>query len=92
MCTRPEIHFCLHVKVTLMHYPETLHVCLTIDGQVCFHRWLFADDVKPRWCISWPEGINRASWGTKLLLMAVLASPVAQFEGTAFLFMSKWLL
>ena len=42
------------------------------------------------------EGIHRAAWGTKLLLMAVLASLVdcisiiLYTEGTALLFESKW--
>ena len=29
---------------------------MAIDGQVCFHRWLFADPVKPSWCITGPVG------------------------------------
>ena len=30
--------------------------CLAINGQVCFHRWLFADPVRPCWCIKGPVG------------------------------------
>ena len=38
----------LYVKVSLnmrMHYSET-------SSTVCFHRWLFANAVEPRECIS----------------------------------------
>ena len=31
---------------------------LAIDGQVCFYRWLFADAVKPRRCMSWSWGVS----------------------------------
>ena len=52
--------------------------CLTIDGQVCFYRRPFSDAVEPWGCISWPWGAltNRTAWGTKLLLTAVMSSPV----------------
>ena len=30
--------------------------CLAIDSQVCFHGQLFADLVKPSWCITGPTG------------------------------------
>ena len=39
----------LNIKPTLLYYPETPNT-LTIDGQACFHRRLFADPVKPLRC------------------------------------------
>ena len=61
--------FYLYVKVTFMHYQETLLKYLTIDGQVCFYRQPFANAVEPRGCISWPwgaligmHGIPSCSW------------------------------
>ena len=55
--------------------------CLAIDGQVCFHRWPFADPVKLGWCITWPVGplgsTNQNWLCTKLLPMAVSIYPVA---------------
>ena len=42
------------------------------DGQVCFHRRLFADPLKPQRCTTEPErpldGINKDLGGAKLLL------------------------
>ena len=42
------------------------------DGQVCFHRRLFADPVKPQMCTTEPvkplDGINKDVGGAKLLL------------------------
>ena len=36
---------------------------MSIDSQVCFHRWLFADAVRPRWCITGPVGpLVRIGW------------------------------
>ena len=53
---------------------------MAIDGQVCFHRWPFADPVKPRWCITGPVGTlgsTNENWlCARLLSMAVLIYPV----------------
>ena len=53
---------------------------MAIDSQVCFHRWLFANPVKPRRCITGPVGplgsTNQNWLGAKLLPMAVLIYPV----------------
>ena len=42
------------------------------DGQVCFHRGLFANPVKPQRCTTEPvrslDGINKDVDGAKLLL------------------------
>ena len=50
------------------------------DGQVCFHRRLFANTVKPQRCTTEPvrplDGINKDVGGTKLLLMATSVYPV----------------
>ena len=54
--------------------------CLAIDSQVCFHGWLFADRVKPSWCITGSTGplgsTNQNLLCAKLLPMAVLIYPV----------------
>ena len=54
--------------------------CMTIDSQVCFHKWLFVDPVKLSWCIAEPVGqlgsTNQDSLGAKLLPMDVSAYPV----------------
>ena len=44
--------FRLCVKVTLMQYPELRIKYLTIDGEICFHRCLVANAVKPQGYIS----------------------------------------
>ena len=53
---------------------------MAIHGQVCFHRWLFANRVKPHWCITGPVvplGCTNQSWcGVKLLTMSVSTHPV----------------
>ena len=50
---------------------------MLIDGQVCFYKQPFADAVEPQGCIFLAQkGINRTAWVTKLLLTAVLSSPV----------------
>ena len=50
------------------------------DGQVCFHRRLFSDPVKPQRCITEPvrplDGINKDVGGAKLLLTTTSAYPV----------------
>ena len=66
ICTT-EIHF-LPVRKS---YTHALPKYLTIDGQVYFHRWLFADVVEAR---GW--GIIRTAWDTKLLQMTILAHSV----------------
>ena len=58
-----EIHF-LPVQERYIHVLSRNTNCLTIDGQVCFYRRLFADAVKPRRCISW-------SWGALIGLHGV---------------------
>ena len=54
--------------------------CMAIDSQVCFHRQLFADPVKPSWCITGPVGplgnTNQNWLGAKLLPIAVSIYPV----------------
>ena len=41
----------LNIKITLLVLPRnTKH--LATDGQVCFHRQLFANSVKPSKCIT----------------------------------------
>ena len=53
---------------------------VAIDGQVCFHRWLFSNPVKPRWGFTVPFGLpgsTNQNWlCARLLLMAVLIYPV----------------
>ena len=53
---------------------------MTIHSQVCFHRWLFAERVKPHWCITRPVGplgrTNQSWCGVKLLKMSVSTHPV----------------
>ena len=50
------------------------------DGQVCFHRRLFADPVKPQRCTTEPvrplNGINKDVGGAKLLLTTTSVYPV----------------
>ena len=50
------------------------------DGQVCFHRRLFADPVKPQRCTTEPvrplDGINKDVGGAKLLLTPTSVYPV----------------
>ena len=54
--------------------------CLAIDSQVCFHGGLFADRVKPSWCITGstgPLGSTNQNWlCAKLLPMAISTYPV----------------
>ena len=55
---------------------------MAIDGQVCrgFYRWLFANPVKPCWCITGPVGplgsTNQNWLHVRLLPMAVSIYPV----------------
>ena len=50
------------------------------DGQVCFHRRVFANHVKPQRCTTEPvrplDGINKNVGGAKLLLMTTSVYPV----------------
>ena len=50
------------------------------DGQVCFHRRLSADPVKPQRCTTEPvrplDGINKDVGGAKLLLTTTSVYPV----------------
>ena len=64
MDANTEIHF-LPVDKSHTHAlsKDTKH--LSLDGHVCFNRWLFSDAVKPRGRISWPvwplRGINKTA-------------------------------
>ena len=50
------------------------------DGQVCFHRRLFANPVKPQRCTTKPvrplDGINKDVGGAQLLLTTTFVYPV----------------
>ena len=65
-----------NIKDTFMHAPSRHLKCVAIDSQVCFHGQLFADPVKPSWCITGPldplERTNQNWLGAKLLPMAIL--------------------
>ena len=80
MVTNIKIHF-LPLDECHIHAlsRDTKH--LSLDGQVCFYRWLFSNTIKPRGCISWPvrplRGINKTAWGAKPILTADLAYPVS---------------
>ena len=71
---------CPSFNDSLMHALSTDINCLAIDSQVCFHGRLFADRVKPSWCITGPTGslgsTNQNWLCAKLLPMAVLIYPV----------------
>ena len=65
-----------------------IHSCATyrninrvaIHSQVCFHRRLYANCVKPHWCIAGPVGplgrTNQSWCGVKLLTMSLSTHPV----------------
>ena len=61
-----------------------IHSCITkyvaIDSQVCFHRWLFANPVKPHWYITGPVkplgSTNQNLWGVKLLTVSISTYPM----------------
>ena len=59
---------------------QIIHSCTVKKHQVCFHRWLFADPVKPRRYIIGPVGplgtTSQNWWGARLLPMAVSIYPV----------------
>ena len=72
-------HLCASTESYLLRVRESYTYALprnikylTIDGQICLHRQLYADAVEPLAL----RGINRIALGTKLFLMAVLAHPV----------------
>ena len=72
--TKIEIHFIAeHESHTLALSRHTIDGA--IDSQVCFHRWSFADPVKPRRSTTGSMGplmgTNKAAWGVKLLLTTV---------------------
>ena len=71
-----EINF-LPVQERYIHAVSRNTNCLTIDGQVCFYRWLFYrcyETTRVQYKVL--GRVNRTAWGTKLLLTAVLASLV----------------
>ena len=43
---------CPNISDSLMHCPEASTTYVAIDGQVCFHGWLFANPLMPCWCIT----------------------------------------
>ena len=49
--TTTEIQFMPVCKSFTQALPRNI-MHLTVDGQVCFHGWLFADAAEPRECIS----------------------------------------
>ena len=71
---------CPSFNDSLMHHPRTSTAWLYIDSQVCFHGRLFADPVKPSWCITGPRGqlgsTNQNWLCAKPLPMAVSIYPV----------------
>ena len=71
---------CPNINVSLIYTLSTNINCMAIDSQICFHRWLFANPVKPSWCITGPvsplESTNQNWLGTKLLPMAISIYPV----------------
>ena len=46
--------YTLSMKVTVNSCSASTTNYLTTDGQICFNRWLLADAVEPRGCISQP--------------------------------------
>ena len=80
----PKLHknwnpiYCWTLTYTLVLSRNTKY--MAIDGQVCFHRWLFIDPVKPPWCTTGSgkpvNGINKEVSGARLLPMTVLTYPV----------------
>ena len=74
--TRTEIQIIADIKptYTLALPRNTKH--MAIDGQVCFHIWLFANPIKPlRYTTGFVEpvnGFNKDMSGARLLPMTVL--------------------
>ena len=77
--TRTEIHMKAYYD-TLMHALSSGINYVAIESQICFHRWLFANPVKPCWCIIGPIGplgsTNQNWLCARLLPMAVVIYPV----------------
>ena len=80
--TRTEIHFIAYnakAIYTLAHCPDVPSTWLKI-AQVCFHRRVIANPVKPQRCTTDPvrplDGINKDVGGTKLLLTTTSVYPV----------------
>ena len=76
MVTNNEIQFLpVDESHTYVLSRDTMH--FRLDGQVCFYRW----HCKTTRCISWPvwplRGINKTTWGTKLILTADPTYPVS---------------
>ena len=53
IATITEMNF-LPVRESCTHALHRNIKYLFIDGQICFHRWLFANAVEPQGCISRP--------------------------------------
>ena len=68
----------LIIKLTLALHRNTKHIA--IDGQVCIHRQIIADPVKPPWCttgyVEPVNGINKDVSNARLLITTVLTYPV----------------
>ena len=60
-----NMKLCLYVCVALSR--NINYVAIAIDSQVCFHRHLFANPVKPHWCITGPVG----HWGALIRIGVV---------------------
>ena len=76
--TRNEIQFIAEHETYALELPRnTKH--MTIDEQICFHRHLFANTVKPLRCIIGSKepvnGINKDVSDTRLLLTITKAIP-----------------
>ena len=71
--TRIEIILLPNIKATLYVALPRRTKHMAKDGQVCFHRRLFANPAKPQRCTTDPvrplDGINKDVGGAKLLLM-----------------------
>ena len=70
-----------YVLILMIHYVLSRGInCVAIVGQVCFHRGLFANPVKPCWWITGPVGplgsTNQNWLCARLLPMAISAYPV----------------
>ena len=71
----------VHMHVASYILPLSRHTNYeVIDGQVCFHRWSFADPVKPQQSITESMGplmgTDEATWDVKSLLTTVLSYQV----------------
>ena len=95
--TNTEIHF-LPVDESHTHAlsRDTKH--LSLDGQVCFCRWLFSDDAKPQGCISWPVWLLRGDYmgcqtdsNGRLGLQGELCQAGSPTDGTALPFVFECL-